>query len=481
MGTDTVRATRQLLACGIACAVALGGCGGRKPTPAPKTASGPATVERAPDERAEPVEQAHATAAQPVDETAGRPAAGPASEPAASAPKAEPELHDWPCWRGPTHDNVAPGEQEPPTEWSASRNVVWRVRVPGQGHGSPCIVGDRIILGTGDRKAGTVSMLCLDRSTGAQRWKTDVYQGRLAKVHRDNSPASATCAWDGERAFLSYQTDREIRLAALDGEGNKVWDKALTSYGSMHGFGASPIVYKSLVIVATDGQPKPGASRMVAVDRKTGETVWRIPSVLHSSYASGLVIKVAGRDQLVVLGPEKTWSFDPASGRPLWNCKGPASYCAATAAFSDDTVFVTGGYPKRSLLAIRADGSGDVASTHVRWKGDKKVGYVPSPLYAGGLLYAVADKGLMRCYDAASGEILWSHDFKAPFYSSPVLVGDKLYVFDRKGKGYVMRAGRESELIATNALPHGAAATPVILDGRIYLRSYEDFYCLGSN
>ena len=473
MDAVTGRATRLVLVCVIACVAVVAGCGGRKP--APRTVKKPPAVAPAPAAKV-----GDKPDAAPAPALAPKPVVVAEPEPPKPEPKPESKAHDWPCWRGPTRDNVAPGEQDPPTEWSATRNVVWRVKVPGAGHGSPCIVGDRIILGTGDRKAGTVSVVCLDRATGERRWKTDVYKGRLPKVHRDNSPASATCAWDGARAFLSYQTDSDIRLAAVDGDGGLVWDKALTAYRSMHGFGASAIVYKSLVIVATDGQPNPGASRMVALDRKTGDVVWRIPPASRSSYASGFVVNVAGRDQLIVLGPENTWSFDPATGKPFWRCKGPASVCAATVAFNDDTVFVTGGYPKRSFLAIRADGSGDVTATHVRWKGDSKAGYVPSPLYSNGLVYAVADKGLMRCYDAASGEVLWAHDFKAPFYSSPVLVGDRLYVFDRKGKGYVMRAGRKLELIATNTLPHGAAATPVILDGRIYFRSYEDLYCLGA-
>jgi len=189
---------------------------------------------------------------------------------------------------------------------------------------------------------------------------------------------------------------------------------------------------------------------------------------------------VAGRVQVVVIGGKKTSSYDPANGALLWRCDGPADYCAATVAFDKDTVYATGGYPQKGLLAIRADGSGDVTKTHLRWKSDRKAGYVPSPLLHKGLLYAVSDKGLMRCYDTTKGNVVWEHAAKAPFYSSPVLVGDRIYVFDREGKGYVLKTGRQFALLATNELPAGAFATPVILDGRIYLRTLKDFYCLGT-
>ena len=141
-------------------------------------------------------------------------------------------------------------------------------------------------------------------------------------------------------------------------------------------------------------------------------------------------------------------------------------------------IYATGGHPGKALLGIRADGSGDVTDTHLTWKSDRKAGYVPSPLLAGGLLYAVSDTGLMRCYDAASGEVVWQHDLDAKFYSSPVFVGERIYLFDQEAKGYVIKAGRRFELLAENSLPYGAFATPVICGSRIYLRTLGDFYCL---
>jgi len=388
---------------------------------------------------------------------------------------------DWPWWRGPACDNAAAADQDPPLVWSETENVVWRVELPGRGHGTPCLWGDRIFLATGQKEEQTISMLCLDRDSGNTLWQTTLHDGPLPKIHGDNSHASATVACDGDRVFFPYQTSAAVRMAALDFEGKILWDKQVAPYESVQGYSASPAVYKSAVIVPTDASPHV-PSKLTALHRKTGEVVWQVDRPDDGeSYASALVAHVAGRDQVFIIGVDQTRSYDPNNGTPLWHCKGPADYVAATVAFDDDMVFATGGYPQVALLGIRADGTGHVTGSHLVWKSDKKAGYVPSPLLHDGLLYAVSDKkGLMRCYEPASGEIVWEHTLKGMFYSSPVSVGEKIYLFDRdKGKGYVMKAGRRFELLAENTLPDGAFATPVISGGRIYLRTLGDFYCFG--
>ena len=385
--------------------------------------------------------------------------------------------NDWPWWRGPGADNHAAAGQNPPLHWSEKEHVLWKIELPGRGHATPCVFGDRIFLPAGDPAAESIWLLCLDRTTGQQLWRTDVYRGPLPKIHDDNSPASATPACDGRRVYFPYQTEEAVCLAAVRLDGEVIWNKAVGPYKSIQGYSASPALYQSLVIVPVDGSL---GNHLVALRRGTGEEAWRspLPQGLES-YASPLAARVAERDQVVVIGGKKTSSYAPAGGEPLWQCDGPADYCAAVVAFDQDTVYVTGGYPQKALLAIRADGAGDVTRTHVRWQSDKKAGYVPSPLLHDGLLYAVSDSGLFRCYDTVNGKVVWEHALKAPFYSSPVLVGDRIYVFDREGKGYVIKAGRQFDLLARNELPDGVFATPVILNGRIYLRTLKDFYCLG--
>lgn len=383
---------------------------------------------------------------------------------------------DWSWWRGPGLNNQAATGAKPPLKWSETANVLWRVELPGKGHSTPCIVGKNIYLTTGDRRAQTITLLCLDRDSGKKLWQAEVYHGALPKIHNDNSHASGTPACDGERIFIPYQTEDAVCVAAFDLAGKLVWRTTVAPYKSIQGHSASPALYKSLVIIPADGSL---GNKLTALHRKTGAVVWRASMTKGlESYASPLVARVAGRDQAIVIGGKKTHSFDPATGKLLWTCDGPAEFCAGTAAFNSDTVFSSGGYPERTLLAIRADGSGDVTKSHLRWQSDAKAGYVPSPMLCDGLLYAVSDTGLMRCYEADSGKIVWEHALKAPFYSSPVLAGERIYLFDREGKGYVLKTGRQFELLATNELADGVFATPVILGDRIYLRTLRDFYCL---
>lgn len=388
---------------------------------------------------------------------------------------------EWPWWRGPGCNGLAAPGQEPVLAWGEQTNLRWRTELPRIGHGSPCLRGGCIYVAAGEAKEGVIWVLAFDQASGKKLWQTEVYRGAIPKMHADNSPASATIACDGERLFFPYQTKSEARMAALDLTGKVVWNFSYGPYESIQGFSSSPALYHSAVLLAVDGKEN---KQITALHRKTGAVVWRSSRVAErESYTPPLVAHIAGRDQVVVSGPARTRSHDPMTGTPLWDCEGPATTCAASVAFSRDTVFVLGGYPKRSLLAIRADGSGDVTASHVTWKegnDNKKVGYIPSPLYHDGLLYEMVDKGIFRCYDAVSGTLAWEYDLKAPFYSSPVLVGSRLYVFDQKGKGHVFKAGRQCELLATNELSSGVYATPVFLGNRMYLRTLTALYCFGA-
>jgi len=392
-------------------------------------------------------------------------------------PPASPGARDWPWWRGPTLDHVAASGQTPPLRWSETSNVVWKADLPGDGHGTPCLVGRRIFVATADKERRTIRMHCLDRDSGKQVWETALWEGPLRRIHDDNSYASATPACDGERIFYSYQTSNDVRIAALTLEGDRAWEQVVTPYRSIQGFSASPLLYRSAVITIADGTDH---NQLTAYHRKTGQIIWAtaVPGE-HENYASAMVGRSAGRDQLVLVGPADIMSYDPNTGKPLWTCDGPAKCYVAVASFGEKKVYVTGGYPKRSLYAIDADGSDNITDTHLAWKSDRRAGYVPSLLLHDGLIYAVNDEGLLRCYQADSGTVVWERDLDSKFYSSPVLVDDRIYVFDRTGKGFVFKAGREFAKLAENTLPHGAFASPVICNNRIHLRTLGSFYCLG--
>jgi outer membrane protein assembly factor BamB len=392
-------------------------------------------------------------------------------------PPVTPAEDDWPWWRGPTFDSKAADGQTPPIKWSESENVVWKVDVPHRGHSSPCIWGDKIFLTTADDDAEVQYVLCYDRATGDELWKTVVHTGGFMREHEKNSQASATVACDGQHLFATFMVQGGIWLDTLDLDGNIVRQEKIGPFKSLHGFAASPLLYKSLVIVVGDN---PGASFMAAVHRKTGKVIWRINRTNHQSFASPIIGNVCGRDQLLIAGPYKVNSYDPNTGENLWSCDGPTDVAASTIVFGEELVYVSAGYPKKNLLCIRADGSGDVTDTHLVWRKDKKAAYVPSMLLHEGLLYMVNDGGEAVCFEAKSGDVVWRHKFKAHFSSSPVLAGGNIYIVDEDGKMSIFKPGREFELVAENDLEDGGFATPIICGNRIYLRALHHLYCLSN-
>ena len=394
-------------------------------------------------------------------------------------PPAKAAATDWPWWRGPNLDNIAPAGQKPPTAWGADKNILWKTKLPGSGHSSPCVAGSSIYITAGEKtkEQATLWLLCLERATGKTVWQTELYKGPPPKMHPDNAIAAPTPACDGERVFVPYQNNKEVVVTAVGLDGKALWHKSVAPYSTIQGYSASLTFYKSAVLVPVEG---PKGCYLTALHRQTGEVVWRKAlRAAIESYAPATVRHVAGRDQLLLIGGTSTRGYDPENGALLWECEGPARTCVATPVADADTVYATGGYPGRKFLAIRADGTGDVTASRLTWTGDAKAGYVPTPVLHDGLLYAVADQGLLRCYDAKDGRVLWERDLKEPFYSSPTIAGSALYLFDRKGKGYIVPTGRSPGAVVTNALPSGVFATPVFLDNRIYLRTLGDFYCIG--
>jgi hypothetical protein len=393
-------------------------------------------------------------------------------------PAVQPKADDWPWWRGPNRDNIAAAGQQPPLHWSETENVLWKVEVPGRGHGSPCLWGDRIFLPTADDQAEVQYLLCFDRRTGQQRWQTELHRKGFVPQHSKGSHASATPACDGQLVFMPFVIQNAVWLSAVDFAGKIVWQKRLGDFQSMHGFAASPLVYQSLILVAADNLKN---SFLAAVHRRSGEIAWKIdrPSYKLGTYASPTWGHVAGRDQLLLHGPMKVFSYDPLTGKELWTCDGPSESASSTMTLGQNLVYSSVGFPRRNMLCIRADGSGDVTKTHVEWSKKNKMAYVPSLLLADGLLYMVEDGGGVACFEANSGASVWAAKLEGQFSSSPVLAGRQIYVVDEEGRTFVFRTGRKFELVARNDLHDGGFATPVICGSRIYLRTLHRLYCLG--
>ena len=385
----------------------------------------------------------------------------------------------WPRWRGSDQDGIATAEN-PPQEWSESENILWRTPVPGRGHSSPVVTEASIYLTTADERAEEQSVVCFDRQHGEQQWSTTIHSGGFMGAHPKNSRASATPAWDGEHLYTAFINSGALWVTAVDAQGEVVWQKEAGPFGAEHGYGSSPALYKSLVIVCGDNAD---SSFVAALDRSTGDLVWRTARERpgrHGSYGSPVVVEMAGLPQLLLMGLGKLTSYDPETGALIWHCYGPAEVAACTVACSDELVFASGGYPEKEILAVRADGSGDVGESHVAWRGSKGVTYVPSPIYHDGYLYIVNDRGIASCIDAASGKAEWTKRLGGEFSASPVLAGENLFAVSEAGTTYVFRASPQYELVAENQLGDGSLASPAICGGQIFLRTDGELCCIGA-
>ncbi len=377
-------------------------------------------------------------------------------------------------------DNAGPETGEPKT--TKQENIIWKAPVAGRGLSTPCVVGNQIFLTTADEEKQTVHMLCFARDSGELQWDCKLHEGGFLHTHKKNSQASPTAACDGKRVYVPHlvkQDEQEaIWVSAVDLDGNLVWQKKAGDFRTKHGYGSSPVIYGSLLIVSGDNGE---FGFLIALDRETGETVWRIEREKKDSFATPTVAHLAGRDQLLIHGTLLVASYDPLTGKEIWRCDGPSVSAANTIVTDDKRVYASGGWPEKFLLAIRADGSGDVTETHIEWKKRKGICYVPTMLPHNGRLFGVNDDGIASCYDAETGDKKWMERLPGNFSASPVLVGKHLYIPNEAGKMYVIKAADEFEIVAENDLGDGGFATPVILGSRIYLRTDHYLYCIGSS
>jgi outer membrane protein assembly factor BamB len=395
----------------------------------------------------------------------------------ATTPKAAPA--DWPWWRGPAWDGKS-RDRRAITTWGPTKNVVWKANVPGRGHSSPVVCGGRVFLTTADEAAQKQFILAFDRKTGRPLWSTLAHEGGFLRLNPKNSQASATPACDGTRVYSAFVNRGGLHVTATDLDGKILWQKKAGAFESEHGYGSSPVLYGPLVIV--NGDSLRGCF-VAALEARSGKVVWkadRKTTGRHGSYATPLVARLAGRPQLILTGMGEVSSYDPDTGKLLWACAGPAEVTACTPACDDTVVFATGGFPEKHIVAVRADGAGDVTKSHLLWDSTKGVSYVPSPVYHAGRLYVVNDGGVATCFEAKTGRPVWQGRLPAGFSASPVLVGDLLYAASESGNTFVLRAGPRFEVVAESSLGEGIMATPAVCGGQVFLRTAGHLYCLGS-
>lgn len=388
---------------------------------------------------------------------------------------------DWPGWRGPSGNGIAEASQKPPLHWDKSKNVVWKTAIPGRGHSSPTVVGDSVVLTTAEEDREVQSVLCFDRKTGQQRWRTEVHQGGL--VHKGNkktSQASSTVACDGQRLFVNFLNSDAIYTTALDLDGKQLWQAKVADFATHQGFGSSPALYGPLLFVTADSR---GGGAVAALDRVSGKVEWQVQRPEKANYAPATVLQAAGRDQLVVHGCDLIAGFDPLTGKKLWEFEGATTECVTTLVTDGERVFASGGYPRKHVQAVLADGSGKTA-----WESNVQV-YVPSMVVDQGCLFAVQDGGVAICWKSDTGQELWKERLGGTFTASLVLVGENIFATNESGQTFVFQANpTRFQRVAENKLGDEVYATPAICGGRIYMRVVEHsgeqrqemLFCLGN-
>ena len=391
---------------------------------------------------------------------------------------------DWPWWRGPNSNGVAESGQRPPVAWSQTKNVAWKAVVPGRGHASPTVVGDRIYLATADDVTMVQSILCFARGTGKPLWRRDVNRGGFPdRINPKNTHASSSIACDGTRLFATFFNHDGIQVVALDLDGKPQWEQVAGKFTPdeyRNGYAASPVLYGNLVIIAGDFD---GEAFLAALDGETGRRVWNTPRPSRINYASPIVARIAGRPQVLISGSDMVASYDPRSGRQLWTAAATTMATAGTMVWDGELVFASGGFPEHGTFCVRADGSGEIV-----WQNNQRC-YEQSMLAFAGHLYAVTDNGIALCWDAATGEELWRERLRGPISASPVLSGGHIYAVNELGTTWVYRATSEKfELVQENQLGNEVFASPTICGDQVFLRvsesveeqQQETLYCIQS-
>ena len=385
---------------------------------------------------------------------------------------------NWPQFRGPRGDGTS-AENSAPTSWSQTSNVVWKTPIPGEGHSSPVVWSDSIFLTSASRENGDRLLLKLNASTGKIVWQTAVEKSDRESMHRENSSASSTPATDGASVITSFQVGDKVDIRSYDFDGKLRWSAQPLNFNGEHGYSYSPIFYKDLVILDCRQE---GDAATIAFDKNDGSIRWKTePKKARISHITPLLINDGSRDQLFVSGSDETASYDPATGKQLWWCKGPSDVSVAGMSFGSDLLFVTSGYPNRSRMAIRTDGSGDVTDSHVAWKMSRQATYVPSPVYHGGHFYSILDEGMMLCFDAKTGETKWDHRLGGRFRSSLLLAGGLIYATNDKGLTTIFRASPAGfQPVAANHLKESCYATHALSNARLFIRTAENIYSIGN-
>jgi outer membrane protein assembly factor BamB len=437
---------------------------------------------------------------------AGRPVLSPATSATGS----------WPSFRGTHAAGVADG-QRLPDRWNGStgEHVLWRTTIPGLAHSSPIVWGDTIVVtsaisslkgatfkpglyGDGDasddRSVHTWMVYAIDKRSGRIRWQRVAHEGPPRnKRHIKSTYASATPATDGRIVVAWFGSEG---VHAFDMNGAPLWtvDLGRVDMGAYDiptyewGPASSPIIWDGLVILQCDTQAD---SFLLALNAETGETVWKVSRDELPSWGSPTVAVTSDGAQVVTNASNFIRGYDARTGRELWRLGGSSKITAPTPILAEDLIIVASGRaPERPIFAVRPSARGDLTlpegrttSTAIAWSYTARGSYMPTPLAYNGLLYVLANNGVLDAYEVKTGRDVYRQRLPlvgSGFSASPVAADGKIYLSNEDGDMLVVRAGRTFEHIATNSIGELLMATPALSDGVMYVRGVSSLFAIGT-
>lgn len=394
---------------------------------------------------------------------------------------------NWPEFRGPTQQGKSDAVGLP-TEWSPSKNVIWHNAMPGRAWSSPIVANGVIYLtnavgakdSTDPHDTYSLRLVALQAADGKLIWDREIFkveQPHTLGIHGKNSYASATPVFENDRIYAHFG---HFGTACLDAKGNLIWKTQKLAYKPVHGNGSCPVVVDDLLIFHADAAENPF---VVALDKATGEVRWKInrksDTKKNFSFCTPLLIEVNGEKQLISPGSNVVSALNPKDGREIWRVRYEGYSVVPRPIYGNGLIFLSTGFDRASVLAIKPDGKGDVTDTHIVWRADKNVSLTPSMLLVENDLFMVADNGIVSCLDSKTGEVIWSERVSRQCSASPLYADGKIYIQDELGGGYVLKAGRKLEVLGTNDLKNKSLASYAVSGKHLIIRTQEHVYCIG--
>jgi streptogramin lyase/outer membrane protein assembly factor BamB/plastocyanin len=408
----------------------------------------------------------------------------------------------WHQWRGPENNGVS-RTATPPQEWSETKNVAWKIEIPGQGTASPIVWGDSVFILTAintekvdpalpkpedqpERVFGITHpnthyqmvVMCIDRKSGKERWR-DVATTMVPHEghHRDASFASASPFFDGERLYCWFGS---AGLFAYSLEGEKLWERDLgkAKVGASLGEGSSPVVHADKIVLVRDHA---GQSTITVLNAQDGKTLWSKERDEGNTWATPAIAQHNGITQVVTCASKQVRAYDLENGEIVWFATGLTGNCTPCPIVKEDTVYCMSGYEGYALLAIPITGEGDVTG-QIRWQHDRGTPYVPSPvLYDNRLYFTQSNQNILTAVDVKDGRKLYEKT-RLPeisgIYASPVAAADRIYFTGRGGNTMVLAPGDSFKVLANNKLDDHFHASPAMAGKQLFLRGLQYLYCL---